>query len=133
MESMSQALRRVTQSRAHPAPRFRYTPAIQVGAFAFVSGLVGLDPATGNLAQPSAAAETKQVLENLRSLCEEQGWSINRLVFARVYCAGTDVAAKVNAAWDEFFHHDEPPARSFVTVKALPLGAAVEIEFQLLV
>ncbi len=132
MESSSLELRRITQSRVLPAPRFRYTPAIQTGPFVFVSGLLGLDPATGKLAESGAAAETTQVLRNLRSLCEEQRWSIDRLVFARVFCAGDDIAAQVNTAWDEFFANDELPARSFVVVKALPLGAAVEIEFQLL-
>jgi 2-iminobutanoate/2-iminopropanoate deaminase len=53
-------------------------------------------------------------------------------VCARVFCAGDNVAEQVNAAWDAFFAHTAPPARTFVVVKALPLGAAVEIEFQLL-
>jgi len=126
------ALRRITQSRALPPPRFRYTPAIEVGPFVFVSGLVGLDPATGKLAASGAFAETAQILENIRALCDEQDWSLERLVMARVYCTGDDVAGAVNEAWDEFFSGGEPPARSFVIVTGLPLGAAVEIEFQLL-
>ena len=125
-------LRRIAQSRALPAPRFRYTPAIQTGPFVFVSGLVGLDPATGKLATSGAYAETMQILENLRALCDEQGWSVERIVMARVYCLGGDIAGAVNDAWEQFFMGGEPPARSFVMVMGLPLGAAVENEFQLL-
>jgi 2-iminobutanoate/2-iminopropanoate deaminase len=132
MESQRLELRRIDQSSVLPAPRFRYTPAIQAGPFVFVSGLVGLDPATEKLAHFGAAAETTQILNNLQSLCDEQGWSIDRLVCARVFCAGDNVGVQVNAAWDAFFANTAPPARTFVVVKALPLGAAVEIEFQLL-
>jgi 2-iminobutanoate/2-iminopropanoate deaminase len=131
MEISKLRLRRIKQSGALPEPRFRYTPAIQTGPFVFVSGLIGLDPETGRLAISGAAAETTQILKNLRSLCEEQGWSVERILFARVFCAG-DVSADVNAAWEAFFANTEPPARSFMVVSALPLSAAVEIEFQLL-
>jgi len=125
-------LRRITQSRALPAPRFSYTPAIQTGPFVFVSGLVGLDPTTGKLAASGAYAETTQILRNLQALCDEQGWSLECIVMARVYCIGGDIAGAVNEAWEQFFIDSEPPARSFVMVTGLPLGAAVEIEFQLL-
>jgi 2-iminobutanoate/2-iminopropanoate deaminase len=131
MELSNLRLRRIKQSSALPAPRFRYTPAIQTGPFVFVSGLIGLDPETGRLAVSGAEAETAQILKNLRLLCEEQTWSVERILFARVFCAG-DVAAEVNAAWEAFFADIEPPARSLVVVNALPLTAAVEIEFQLL-
>jgi 2-iminobutanoate/2-iminopropanoate deaminase len=132
MNSSSPEMRRITQSRVLPAPRFRYTPAIQAGAFVFVSGLIGLDPTTGELAASGAAAETAQVLKNFQLLCEEQGWPINRILIARVFCSGDSAAAEVNAAWDAFFEDTEPPCRSFMVVKELPLKAAVEIEFQLL-
>ncbi|MBN3845848.1 RidA family protein [Paraburkholderia sp. Ac-20342] len=118
---------------ALPAPRFRYTPVVRVGSLVFVSGLIGLDRMTGELATGGAAEETRQVLHNLLALCEAEKWSLRTLVFARVYCAGHESAAAVNDAWDEFFRNEPPPARSFVVVAGLPLGAAVEIEFQLVV
>ncbi|MBB5460235.1 RidA family protein [Paraburkholderia sp. Cpub6] len=132
METANLRLQRIKRSSALPAPRFRYTPAIVAGPFVFVFGLVGLDPETGKLAVSGTAAETAQILRNLRLLCEEHRWSIERILFARVFCV-SDVSAEVNSAWEEFFAIAEPSARSFMVVNALPLSAAVEIEFQLLV
>jgi 2-iminobutanoate/2-iminopropanoate deaminase len=123
-------LRRIERSAALPAPRFRYAQAVQVGADVYVSGLVGIDPADGRLAD-GAAEQTRQILRNLEALCAEQGWSMDRLVLARVFCASGDAADGMNAVWSGFFSDRAPPARTFAIVAALPLQAAVEIEFQL--
>lgn len=128
--SPSPIFRRIERSDALAAPRFRYAPAVQVGTDVYVSGMVGLDPSTGRLAG-DATAQTLQILHNLQALCDEQGWSIDRLVLARVFCAGDDAAESMNAVWSQFFSQRPPPARTFAIVKALPLHAAVEIEFQL--
>lgn len=124
-------LRRIERSSALPLPRFRYAPAVQVGSDVYVSGLMGLDPVTGRLADGAAAGQTRQILRNLQALCEEQGWRLDRVVLARVYCAGEGASEGMNEAWSEFFAQLAPPARTFVVVKSLPLGGAVEIEFQL--
>jgi len=124
-------IQRIERSDALPPPRFRYSPAIRVGSDVYVSGLVGLDPTTGDLADATATGQTRQILRNLQALCAEQGWSLERIVLARVYCAGEGAAEGMNEVWSEFFDQIAPPARTFTVVKALPLGAAVEIEFQL--
>lgn len=131
MNTESPVIRRIERSNALPAARYRYAPAVQVGTDIYVSGLVGLDPATGSLASETAAGQTRQILRNLSALCEEQGWSMERLVLARVFCAGEGAAQEMNEVWSEFFSQLAPPARTFTVVKSLPLGAAVEIEFQL--
>lgn len=123
----------VLHSAVLPAPRFRYSPVVLAGGFAFVSGLVGLDTATGALASGGAFGQTAQVLRNLQALVDEQGWSLAQLAMARVYCVDAADMAEVNRAWDLSFERTAPPARSFVVVNALPLGARVEIEFQFLV
>lgn len=131
MQASSPQLRRIERSDALPAPRFRYAPAVQVGSDVYVSRLVGIDPVTGSLASAGALDQTRQILRNLQALCAEQGWSLDRLVLARVFCAGEGSADGMNKAWGEFFAELAPPARTFTVVKSLPLGAAVEIEFQL--
>jgi 2-iminobutanoate/2-iminopropanoate deaminase len=123
--------RTVLPSRSLPAPRFRYSPVVRGAGCIFVSGLVGLDPATGALAD-GAGAQARQVLENFLALCREHGWRLDQVLQARAYCSPAASAADVNQAWNETFADVEPPARTFVTVHALPLDAAVEIEFVLL-
>jgi 2-iminobutanoate/2-iminopropanoate deaminase len=132
MSSPVSCIRRITDSQALPAPKFRYTPALCAGNLIYVSGLIGLDPSTGVLAKGGAYAETVQVLNNLQSLCDEQGWSIDRIVVARIYCVGDSVIDEVNRAWNQFFEDHTVPTRSLAVVSALPLGAVVEIEFQLI-
>lgn len=131
MQAPSPRLRRIERSDALPAPRFRYSPPVPVGTDVYVSGLVGLDPATGTLASGNALGQTRQILRNLQALCAEQGWSLDRLVLARVFCAGDGSADGMNKVWREFFAELAPPARTFMVGKFLPLGAAMEIEFQL--
>ena len=133
MASIDRTQRHVVPSRRLPPPRFRYSPVVKAGSFVFVSGLVGLDPSTGALVPGGAHAQTRQVLKNLWALCEEHGWSPEQLVVARIYHAVDASPMGVNRAWDEAFVAVAPPARSFVGVHSLPLDAAVEIEFQLVI
>ena len=125
--------RRVLPSRTLPTPRFRYSPVVQAGPFAFVSGLVALDATTGRLIVGGAHAETAQILANLKRLADEMGWSLDQLLVARIFCADFSAFAEVNRAWEEFFADVVPPARTSVGVSALPLGALVEMEFQFVV
>jgi 2-iminobutanoate/2-iminopropanoate deaminase len=132
MKSTSVDRRRILPSRTLPTPRFRYSPVVQAGPFVFVSGMVGLDAATGQLDPGGAYGQTARVLSNLNALAVEMGWALDQLLVARIFCADPSFAADVNKAWDVAFADIEPPARTFVTVTSLPLGAAVEIEFQFL-
>lgn len=125
--------RRVVPSGVLPAPRFRYSPVVCAGPFVFVSGMVGLDAATGALAAGGAGPEAARILANLKLLLDEQGWSLEQIVVARIFCSDFAAFAEVNAAWEECFAGTVPPARTSVGVSALPLGAAVEMEFQLVV
>ncbi len=124
-------LRALPRSAVLPAPRFRYSPVVVAGGFAFLSGMVGLDASTGKLAQGGAYGESRQVLANLQALLAEQGWALEHIVTARLYCADFAQFGEVNRAWDECFAEVAPPARTSVGVAALPLGAQVEMEFQL--
>lgn len=119
--------------QALPAPRFRYSPVVVAAGFAFVSGLVGIDPRGGGLAQGGAYGEARQILANLRALAAEQGWGLDRLVTARVYCADFAEFGEVNRAWEECFAEVAPPARTSIGAAGLPLGARVEMEFQFVV
>lgn len=131
--SASSLARRVIASSVLPAPRFRYSPVVAAGSFAFVSGMVGLDPESGKLVNGGAHAEAARILANLRGLLDEQGWSLDQIVVARIYCSDFSAFPEVNAAWEAVFGEGVPPARTSVGVAALPLGAVVEMEFQLVV
>ena len=126
------SVRQVVSSSVLPTPRFLYTPVLRAGGFIFISGMVAINPDTNTFDGGSPPRQARQILSNLQRLLDEQGWSKQHVVLARIFC--TDFAAfpQINDVWDEFFAHEIPPARTSVGVNALPLGASVEIEFQLL-
>ena len=123
--------RRVIASAVLPAPRFRYSPVIASRGHAFVSGMIGLDARSGKLAAGGAGAEAAQILANLQALLDEQGWSLDQMLVARIYCRDFDDFPQINLVWETCFDGVVPPARTSVGVSALPLRAAVEMEFQL--
>lgn len=129
----SNAVPSAVTSKVLPAPRFRYTPVVAAGPFVFISGMVGLDAGTGALVAGGARAEATQILANLRALLVEQGWSLQQIALARIFCSDFSAFAEINAAWDAVFGEGVPPARTSVGVSALPLGAQVEMEFQLFI
>lgn len=130
MTTQPGAARAVLSSIALAQPRFHYSPIVCGAGCVFVSGLVGLDGLSGHLVDGSRA-QARQILHNLFAVCKEHDWSIEQILHARVYCSATSDSAEVNRAWDEAFAEAVPPARTFVTVHSLPLGADVEMDFVL--
>lgn len=116
-----------------PAPHFAYSPVVRAGSFIHVSGLVGLDPAHGELVAGGMEAEVRQILSSLSSLCGELGLALDQLMLARIYCADFSQFGVINEVWQAFFQDRTPPARTSVGVAALPLGALVEMEFQFVI
>ena len=112
-------------------PKFKYSQMVKAGQNYLCSGLIALDNDTGELVQGGIGSETEKILENLQLLMGEFSLGWEHLAFARVYAADFENFAEFNAAWEALFNSIDvpPPARSSVGVKALPLNAAVEIEF----
>ncbi len=122
-------MRELLHSPALAAPKFRYTPCVRSGPLYSVSGMVGLDPASGALVAGGLAAETRQILRNLQAAMPDYGVGFEHLIAARIYTTQFERFSDINRAWEEVFTNHEPPARTAVGVSALPLGAAIEIEF----
>ena len=120
-------MRKKVESKNAPAAIGPYSQAIWAGKeFLFLSGQIGLDPATGQL-QEGLEAQTRQIMENIKAVLEAAGLSLDDVVKTTIYL--TDIAGfpKVNEIYGSYFR--EPyPARSTVAVAALPKGALVEIE-----
>jgi 2-iminobutanoate/2-iminopropanoate deaminase len=109
-----------------PEPIGPYSQAVRCGDYLFMSGQIGLDPATGNLSG-TAAGEARQAMENLRAVLAEGGLDFSDVVQTRIYLTDLADFDAVNAVYAEYFK--EPyPARATVQVAGLPKGARVEIE-----
>ena len=111
---------------AAPAPVGPYSQAVVGAGLLFVSGQLGIDPATGRM-PGSVEEQTELALENLRHVLEAGGSGLDRVVKTTVLLADMNDFAKVNGIYARFFH--EPyPARAAYQVARLPLGGLVEIE-----
>lgn len=114
---------------AENAPRAigPYSLGIRFGELLFISGNLGIDPATGELAPGGVEAQTRQALINLSNILESSGSSLEMVHKTTVFMGNLAEFPVMNAVYAEFFQKD-PPARSTVGVAALPKAAAVEIE-----
>ena len=110
------------------APRTKspLSQAIKASGFVFVSGQIGLDPATGQLVDGGIAAQTEQTLRNIEAVLKAAGSDLSQVVKATVYLADLDERDEMNQVYSRFFS-DQPPARAAVQVSRLVLGARVEI------
>jgi len=104
-----------------------YNHAVRVGDLLFCAGQIPLDPATGNLVVGDIKAQTARVLENIRSILEDQKLGFGNVVKSTVFLTNLADFAAMNEVYAKYFTIDFP-ARSTVQVAALPKGAIVEIE-----
>jgi len=110
-----------------PASKGPYSTCVAAGDFLFVSGQVGVEPTTGRLINATIEEEARQVLENLKTVLEEFGSSLDKVVKTTVFLRDMDDFGRVNEVYSRYFP-SECPARSCVEAGRLPFDVAVEIE-----
>jgi 2-iminobutanoate/2-iminopropanoate deaminase len=109
-----------------PAAIGPYSQAIQTDGFLFCSGCLGMDPATGDLAEGIEAQATR-ALKNMEAILSASELSFADVVKTTIFLVDMADFAAVNAVYASVF--PEPhPARTTVAVAALPKGGRVEIE-----
>ena len=110
-----------------PAAIGPYSQANEANGTVYVSGQLGIDPATGNFAEGGAVAQARQSLTNISNILKEAGLSMKNVVKVTVLLADINDFAAVNEIYKDFF--EAPfPARSAFAVAALPKGGKIEIE-----
>ncbi|MDX9700285.1 MAG: RidA family protein [Rhodocyclaceae bacterium] len=109
-----------------PAAIGTYSQAVRAGNTVYLSGQIGLDPASMEMAE-GFEAQTVRVFENLKAVAEAAGGSLADAVKLNIYLTDLGNFAKVNEVMARYFA--EPyPARAAVGVKELPRGAVVEAD-----
>jgi len=92
----------------------------------YFSGQLGIDPVTSKL-EGDVTQQTIQTLKNISALLEANGMTADNVIKTMVFITDMQDFASVNAEYSKFFSTN-PPARSCVAVKTLPLNGLVEIE-----
>lgn len=110
-----------------PAAIGPYSQGISAGSFHFVSGQLGMDPATGELVGDDLAGQARQALANLKAVVEAAGCSLNQVVAVDVFLTSMGDFVEFNGIYEAFFAGHKP-ARAVVEVAGLPKGACIEIK-----
>jgi len=103
-----------------------YSQASKSGNLLFISGQVPVNPTTGELTG-DIKVQTRQVLENLKSILLAAGASTIDIVKTTVFLKNLDDFNIMNEVYREYFPNNAP-ARSTIEVIRIPRGALIEIE-----
>lgn len=109
-----------------PAAIGTYSQAVKVDTTVYLSGQIGLDPATMLLVD-GIEAQIHQVFKNLAAVCQASGGSLADIVKLNVFLTDLAHFPKVNEIMGQYFQQPYP-ARAAVGVSALPRGALVEAD-----
>lgn len=104
-----------------------YSLAVRHGSLLFCSGMLPMDPSSGELVVGSLADETEQCLRNLAIVCDAGGSDMSQVLRTTIYTTMLEGFAEINEAYGGYFS-ETPPARATVGVAELPKGARVEID-----
>lgn len=114
-------------SAGAPAAIGTYSQAVRVGDLVFLSGQIPLHPESMEIVGNTFEARARQVFDNLRSVAEAAGGSLDDIVKLTIFLTDLDNFATVNAVMEDFFTTPYP-ARAAVGVASLPKGADVEAD-----
>jgi 2-iminobutanoate/2-iminopropanoate deaminase len=111
------------------APRMSqiFPQAVIAGGFIFISGTPGYDHGTGKVINDNFEDQARQSFLNIRTILEEAGSGLDRVVKTTVFMVAGNDFAVVNKVYGEFFP-ENPPARSTPQVMPFPAGILISVE-----
>lgn len=119
-------MKQAIYTAAAPQAIGTYSQAIRSGDTVYLSGQIGLDPATMQLVD-GIDAQIHRVFDNLQAVADEAGGRLDQAVKLTVYLTDLAHFARVNEIMSKYFKQPYP-ARAAIGVAALPRGALVEVD-----
>ena len=120
-------MKKIVNTSNAPKPIGPYNQAVISGNLMFMSGQIAFDPSTGELVIEEIQAETKQVMENLKSILDEAGLSFKDVIKTSIFLSDMNNFQEVNKVYGSYFSDEDAPARETVEVSRLPKDVNVEI------
>ncbi len=118
--------KQIIQTQGAPAAIGTYSQAVKVGNTVYLSGQIGLDPATMQLVE-GIEAQVHRVFTNLKAVAEAAGGNLGDVVKLNIFLTDLSHFTLVNTIMAEYFSQPYP-ARAAVGVASLPRGALVEAD-----
>ncbi len=119
-------MKQAIHTAAAPQAIGTYSQAIRCGECVYLSGQIGLDPATMQLVD-GIDAQIHRIFQNLRAVADEAGGGLDHAVKLTVYLTDLSHFARVNEIMATYFTQPYP-ARAAIGVAALPRGALAEVD-----
>ena len=119
-------MKKIISTDKAPAAIGPYSQAIEVNGMIYTSGVIPVNPLTGEIPE-GIEAQADQAIGNLAALLGEAGTSVENVIKTTVFIKEMDDFAKVNAVYAKYFT-ENCPARSCVQVARLPKDVLIEIE-----
>lgn len=119
-------MKKIISTDKAPAAIGPYSQAIEVNGMVYTSGVIPVNPATGEIPE-GIEAQADQAIGNLVNLIKEAGTTVENVIKTTVFIKEMDDFAKVNAVYAKYFT-ENCPARSCVEVARLPKDVLIEIE-----
>lgn len=123
--------RQIISTPNAPAAIGTYSQAVKVGDTIYLSGQIGLDPATMTLVE-GIDAQIMRVFDNLKAVAAAAGTTLDAAVKVNIYLTDLANFARVNETMAKYFNQPYP-ARAAIGVKELPRGALVEADAVLVI
>lgn len=120
-------MKRIINSKNAPAAIGPYSQAVEVNGTLYISGQLPINPEVGKIEATDIASQTEQSFANINAILTEAGYSFSDVVKSTVFLSDIADFAGMNEVYKKYYQ-TECPARSAFAVKALPMGALVEIE-----
>ena len=120
-------MKKVISTPHAPAAIGPYSQAVEAGNLIFLSGMLPIDPATGEMVQNDVSLQTEQIFKNITAVLEAAGCTLDQIVKTTVFLADMSLFAPMNTVYARYFP-GTCPARSAVAVKELPKNSLIEIE-----
>jgi len=120
-------MKRIINTHNAPAAIGPYSQAIEANGTLYISGQIPINPKVGKIEATEIGTQAEQVFANISAILEEAGYTFADVVKSTVFLSDIADFAGMNDVYKKYYQ-TECPARSAFAVKALPLGALVEIE-----
>ena len=120
-------MKRIINSKNAPAAIGPYSQAVEANGTLYISGQLPINPEVGKIEATDIASQTEQSFANIHAILTEAGYSFGDVVKSTVFLSDIADFAGMNEVYKKYYQ-TECPARSAFAVKALPMGALVEIE-----
>ena len=118
--------KKVILSEKSPAAIGPYSQAIEYNGLIYTSGVIGVNPATGEVAGDKIETQAEQSCKNVGAILEEAGLTFDNVIKTTCFLADMADFAAFNAVYEKYF--TSKPARSCVAVKQLPKNVLCEVE-----